>query len=90
METKIEEELARESKALQTRQKTDLNLLKQTIEREKQELQTKLRSALSRKDVIEILFDSRADMLADVQLDQENNTNIQIRLLQIKHEFDEV
>lgn len=29
-------------------------------------------------------------MLADVQLDQENNTNIQIRLLQIKHEFDEV
>lgn len=29
-------------------------------------------------------------MLADVKLDQENNTNIQIRLLQMKHEFDEV
>lgn len=29
-------------------------------------------------------------MLADVKLDHENQTNLQIRLLQMKHEFDEV
>lgn len=30
------------------------------------------------------------DMLADLNLEQKNNTNIQIRLLQMKHESDEV
>ena len=29
-------------------------------------------------------------MLLDMNLEQQNNTNIQIRLLQTKHEFEEV
>ncbi len=36
------------------------------------------------------MIDLRADMLADLNLEQQNNTNIQIRLLQIKHEFEQV
>ena len=48
--------------------------MKQTIEKQKQDLQKKLRD----------------DMLSDINLEQQNNTNIQIRLLQIKHESEEV
>ena len=48
--------------------------MKQTFEKQKQDLQKKLRD----------------DMLADINLEQQNNTNIQIRLLQMKYESDEV
>jgi hypothetical protein len=36
------------------------------------------------------LLRCRADMLSDLNLEQQNNTNIQIRLLQMKHESEEV
>ncbi|CAF3361148.1 unnamed protein product, partial [Rotaria sp. Silwood2] len=73
IENKIHENLLHEKKLLENRQKTELNNIKEVMEREKQELQKKLRS----------------DMLSDMNLDQQNNTNIQIRLLQMKHEFEE-
>jgi hypothetical protein len=74
IETSLRENLTREKKTLENRQQNELNTMKQTIEKQKQELQKKLRD----------------DMLSDINLGQQNNTNIQIRLLQIKHESDEV
>jgi hypothetical protein len=74
IETSHRENLTREKKTLENRQQNELNTMKQTIEKQKQELQKKLRD----------------DMLSDINLGQQNNTNIQIRLLQIKHESDEV
>ncbi|UJR13443.1 hypothetical protein I4U23_000457 [Adineta vaga] len=72
-EENLRENLEKEKKLLMNRQQNELKLVKQTIEKEKQELQTKL----------------RADMLADLNLQQQDNVNIQIRLLQIKHEYEE-
>ncbi len=43
IEQTIRENLSRETKLLETHQKNELNNLKQTIEKEKQELQNKLR-----------------------------------------------
>jgi hypothetical protein len=74
IETSLRENLTREKKTLENRQQNELNTMKQTIEKQKQELQKKLRD----------------DMLSDINLGQQNNTNTQIRLLQIKHESDEV
>ncbi|CAF1368702.1 unnamed protein product [Adineta steineri] len=73
IEKNLQENLSREKKLLMTRQQNELNTMKQNIEKEKQELQKKL----------------RADMLSDLNLEQQDNVNMQIRLLQIKHEFEE-
>ncbi|CAF1549109.1 unnamed protein product, partial [Rotaria sp. Silwood1] len=73
IENNIHENFLHEKKLFQNRQQNELNNIKEIFEKEKQELQKKLRS----------------DMLSDLNLEQQNNTNIQIRLLQMKHEFDE-
>ncbi|CAF4076909.1 unnamed protein product [Rotaria sordida] len=73
IENNIRENLLHEKKSIQNRQQNELKQIKEANEKEKQELKTKLRN----------------DMLSDLNLEQQNNTNIQIHLLQIKHEFEE-
>ncbi|CAF1617425.1 unnamed protein product, partial [Adineta ricciae] len=72
-EKTLREKLEQEKKLLISRHQNDLIVLKQSIEKEKQDLQKKL----------------RADMLSDLNLEQQDNVNMQIRLLQVKHEFEE-
>lgn len=91
IENEIRENLIHERKLLTSHQQNELDNMKQATEKEKQVLQEKLRYA---NDIYFIwIVDSicwRRDMLSDLNLEQENNTNIQIRLLQIKHENEEV
>ncbi len=91
IENNLRENLAQETKILEIRQKNELNTVKQTMEKEKQELQKKLRyQYIKFRLKINNRYHYRADMLSDINLEQQTNTNIQIRLLQIKHESDEV
>ncbi len=91
IENNLRENLVQETKILEIRQKNELNTVKQTMEKEKQELQKKLRyQYIKFRLKINNRYHCRADMLSDINLEQQNNTNIQIRLLQIKHESDEV
>ncbi|CAF5023678.1 unnamed protein product [Rotaria sp. Silwood1] len=73
MENNICENHLHENKSLENCQPNELNNIDETIEREKQELQKKLNLIY-----YQILI-----------LNNKTNTNIQIRLLQMKHEFDE-
>jgi hypothetical protein len=83
--------MAQEKKLLESRQQTELTKIKQTIEREKLEMQTKLRYIEISFIFIKLnLFNLRTDMLKDLNLEQHSNTNIQIRLLQMTHEHEEV
>ncbi|CAF3322324.1 unnamed protein product [Rotaria sp. Silwood1] len=73
IESNFRENLAREKKLLENRKQEELNNIKQAIEREKEEMQKKLRESMQ----------SDLNVYKNI-LDQQHNSNAQIRSLQDK------
>ncbi|CAF2331498.1 unnamed protein product [Rotaria sp. Silwood2] len=77
IESNLRENIARERKSLENQKQEELKNIKQVIDREKEELQRKLRESMQ----------SDLNVYKNT-LDQQNNSNAQIRSLQDKHSRD--